>query len=154
MLEWTQFELERYLEVEVDWDFIKEKELEKNPFSKEKKYRKLIAKKMLIQYAEALFRNSASNLGIYYNKATERIYKKYNKQFFKTTRIIGLISEDGLGKHEGSSLIKICKNIILPRPKDAERIILKIRKLSDEELGEVMMYIAGKEIKVQAVDKN
>lgn len=36
MLEWTQFELERYLEVEVDWDFIKEKELEKNPFSKEK----------------------------------------------------------------------------------------------------------------------
>lgn len=154
MLDWTQSDLERYLEVEVEWDFIKEKELDKNPFTRDQKYKKWVAKKMLNQYAESLFKISASNLGIHYNKVTERIYKKYNKQFFRTTRIIGLISEDNWGRYEGSSLKKICKNIILPRPKDAERIILEIKKLSSEELGEVMMYIAGKEIKIQAVDKN
>ena len=154
MLDWTQMDLERYLEIQVDWDFVDEKEMERIPFSEDENYRKHVAKRMLNQYAESLFQISASKLGIYYNKETENIYKRKNRSFYKLSRTIGLIGEDYLGRHRGDKLIEICSNIILPRPNKPEKIILKLKKLSEEDLAEVLLYIAGKEIKIQAVDRN
>ena len=48
----------------------------------------------------------------------------------------------------------MCETVLLPKPLKPEKLILKIRKLSDEELGELMMYIAGKKIEIKAVDRD
>ena len=153
MLEWGQEELERYLQT-VEWDFIGKEELEQIPFIEKRKYPKRVARKMLEQYAESLFKISASRLGIYYSKRIKKIYKTYNSQFYQTTKRIGFKSEDGLGHYNGETLIKMCETVLLPKPLKPEKLILKIRKLSDEELGELMMYIAGKKIEIKAVDRD
>ena len=61
MLEWGQEELERYLQT-VEWDFIGKEELEQIPFIEKRKYPKRVARKMLEQYAESLFKISASSV--------------------------------------------------------------------------------------------
>ena len=155
MLDWAQMDLERYLEIQMNWDFVNEKDIERIPFNEKESYNTYLAKRMLNQYAESLFQISASKLGIYYNKRAEKIYKRKNKLFYKLSRRIGVIGERNiLGKHRGNKLIEIFRNIVLPKPNMVEETVSKLKKLSEEELAEVMLYIARKEIKIQAVDMN
>ena len=76
MLDWAQMDLERYLEIQMNWDFVNEKDIERIPFNEKESYNTYLAKRMLNQYAESLFQISASKLGIYYNKRAEKIYKR------------------------------------------------------------------------------
>lgn len=127
----AKIEARRYLNEEVIWDFITEKELI-NTFRINKKEVYGNVQYILNNYAIALFKRNCSYLGLNY-KFVEKIYFEKNEQFFKLTNKISY-------SYTGKEIISFASNIILPRVtfNELEYVANILKRLSKEQTEELI----------------
>lgn len=130
----------RYLLTQYEWKSVSDKEWDKYFRGK-----KVIWNYELKEFAECQFKNVASKLGLQYEVAKE-VFMSQNAQYYNKIKYYSKVK-----KRKAKANFK--NLLLIPVQTKTDKVITQMKKMSPEELAEIMCTIAKKEIKVVAVDK-